>query len=69
VRNVRNQLIEHPESENSRALIWSFAFDEKKGAILKPAQPIKGNTTFEDAGFIANAEEFRANLEGLLARD
>jgi hypothetical protein len=66
VRLVRNHLIEHPEKKSSRALVWSFGFDEQKGAILKSGQPIKGTTAFEDPGFTANAEEFRTNLELLL---
>jgi hypothetical protein len=66
VRAVRNQLIEHPDPE-AQSHLPAFQIDDKVGPMLKPflregSQPI-------DRGLWVNAEEFRTNLERVLAKE
>lgn len=63
VRNVRNQLLEHPEG--SGLLAQSFMVGGEQGPTLKP-DPQNEQDKFTDKGLEANALEFRTNLERLL---
>ncbi|MBK9169469.1 MAG: hypothetical protein IPM24_18680 [Bryobacterales bacterium] len=66
VRNVRNQLIEHPEGGNSRVLIQSWGSRSARGPVLKAARYGEQEHIFPDQGLYVNAEEFRTNLTAVL---
>jgi hypothetical protein len=64
IRQVRNQLIEHPAGADSRAVNWNFVFglDMEDGPIIKPLGP-RGSPKHppvNDAGLYANARAFVA---------
>jgi hypothetical protein len=65
VRNVRNHLIEHPEGASSRVFIASWGTGSG-GPVMKAARYEGQEDVFPDAGFFANAVEFRERLNALL---
>jgi hypothetical protein len=67
VRNVRNQLIEHPE-KNDRIFAQSFASGNETGPVLKSYRPAGQPTTYQDEGLYVNAAEFATNLLAGIAR-
>jgi len=72
VRNVRNHLIEHPESRDSRVFIASWGRGGPQGPVLKSIRYSGQEATWPDRGLYRNAVEFRdrltAALEGAIAR-
>lgn len=66
VRDVRNKLLEHPESSSSGVVTGGFAFGGVNGPTLKHGRPVRVPTAFPDAGLYINAEEYRRNLESTL---
>lgn len=69
VRNVRNQLIEHPEKKkHSSVFIQSFGVGGERGPTLKPDRLEGQENVFPDAGLEANTLEFKRELEKLLDR-
>jgi hypothetical protein len=65
VRDVRNQLIEHPE-KGDKIFIQSFATGGPNGPVLKVYRPTGTATTFQDMGLYVNAEEFADSLSQAL---
>lgn len=68
VRDVRNQLIEHPEGGNSGVLQRSFSSGGPQGPVVKPQREPGKEGVFPDAGLHANATEFAENLTSTLRR-
>jgi hypothetical protein len=66
VRAVRNQLIEHPDPE-AQSHLPAFQIDDKVGPMLKPF--LREGSPPIDRGLCVNVEEFRTNLERVLAKE
>jgi len=67
VRDVRNQLIEHPEKvKDGRIFFQSFGMGGDRGPNLKPIVTEEQEEKFPDAGLETNSKEFKDNLEKLL---
>lgn len=63
VRNVRNNLLEHPEGSASGAVHGVFAVGNKKtGPVIKMVRFPLENELWKDAGLWVNAEELAQNL-------
>jgi hypothetical protein len=69
IRDVRNQLIEHPEGNNSRASGQSFLYgnDLPWGPIIKPFGP-RATPGFHDDGLYVNARQAIDRLRDILLR-
>jgi hypothetical protein len=68
VRNVRNQLIEHPESRDGILFWGGLKIGEPGGPILKFIDPffvrdLLGDKNHPDAGLFVNAKEFYEKLK------
>ena len=59
VRDVRNQLLEHPEGKNSTVIENGRSYSLTDGPIVKGTDKVE---IFPDRGLYVNAEEFRAEL-------
>jgi hypothetical protein len=68
VRDVRNQLIEHPEGKDSRVFNRTFAWSLESGMHLKSGRQVWESKEFADNGLDANAGEFNENLRVALSR-
>jgi hypothetical protein len=66
VRNVRNQLLEHPEGANSRVFINSWGFGASHGPVLKALRYEGQEQIFPDNGLYSNALEMKQNMESFL---
>lgn len=66
VRNVRNQLLEHPEGVNSRVFINSWGFGASHGSVLKALRYEGQEQIFPDNGLYKNALEMKQNMERIL---
>lgn len=66
VRDVRNHLIEHPESAASQVFAQSIGYGGEHGPTLKTGRPAGERMAFPDKGLYLNAAEFKQNLEALL---
>jgi hypothetical protein len=66
VRDVRNQLIEHPEGKNSRVFNQTFSWSPDCGMQLKSGRQEWETSEFVDPGFTANASQFAERLESAL---
>jgi hypothetical protein len=62
IRNVRNQLIEHPEGKSSGVLMMSFGFGGDCGPVIKALRLQQQVDIWPDRGLFANADEFADNL-------
>ena len=67
IRDVRNHLIEHPETM-SKVLDGSFKHGGAEGPVLKPIRSETQKDIALDRGLFINAAEMRGKLEGRLAR-
>jgi hypothetical protein len=65
VREVRNELMEHPE-KGDEIFAQSFSSGGPEGPVLKGYRPAGTARTFQDRGLYVNAEEFAANLSHAL---
>lgn len=65
IRNVRNNLIEHPGGPASQVFCQNHSFGGHEGPQLKLQG---GVVSFIDKGLFVNAAEFKTNLEVLLNR-
>jgi hypothetical protein len=65
VRDVRNQLIQHPE-KGDKIFVQSFVSGGPDGPILKPWRPAGTAATFQDKGLYVNAQEFASNFSRAL---
>lgn len=64
---VRNCLIEHPEKQEEKIYMYSYAWgNDDRGPILKNARPTVQSFEISDNGFWKNAKEFKDGLEELL---
>jgi hypothetical protein len=68
VRDVRNQLLEHPEGGASGILMVSFGRGGSQGPVIKPLRPVGREHVFPDGGLFANASEFSNALNALLQK-
>lgn len=66
VRDIRNQLLEHPEGAASRILMSSFGRGGAGGPVIKPLRPVGRESVFPDAGLFANSEDFANALSNLI---
>jgi len=66
IRNVRNKLLEHAEGKDAQVRLHSFACGGPQGPVLRAIRYVGQESIFPDNGLYSNAEELRANLEGLL---
>jgi hypothetical protein len=66
VRNVRNQLIEHPEGKDSLIFNRTFSWSQDSGMLLKSGRHLWEHDKFVDVGLKVNANEFCENLYSLL---
>lgn len=66
VRNVRNQLIEHPEGKDSLIFNRTFSWSQDSGMLLKSGRHLWEHDKFVDAGLKINANEFCESLYSLL---
>ena len=66
VRDVRNQLLEHPEGNDSQVLMVSFGRGGSNGPLIKPLRQVGQEQVFPDSGLFLNAREFGENLDHLL---
>jgi len=62
IRNVRNHLLEHPESKSSGVLINSFGMGEPHGPVLKAIRYDYQADLWTDKGLFKNALEFGENI-------
>jgi hypothetical protein len=63
VRDVRNQMLEHPNKKNGYLMWGRVAIDERGGPILKYVEdPISEGKSHPDAGLFVNAKEFYEKL-------
>jgi hypothetical protein len=60
IRNVRNHMLEHPNTEHGLMASW-WQFDCPEGLILAPGSPV-GQAKFTDKGLYPNAQEFVEKL-------
>lgn len=67
VRNVRNHLMEHPESKDGVEAPHSWGWGKEHGPVLKAVRPV-GDMRFSDPGLYVNAQELADNLEAALQR-
>ena len=67
VRDVRNNLIEHPENSHSRVLFNSFTWTPELGPQIKAVRPVGSTQVFMDAGLFVNAKQFYDQLSRRLA--
>jgi hypothetical protein len=67
VRNTRNKLLEHVENSDSLVFTRSFGCGGSQGPVLRAIRLSTQENIFPDRGLYVNAEEFRENLERLLA--
>lgn len=65
IRIIRNQLIEHPEGENSGTTHDSFSYSKNEGPFIKGLR-VGGQTKHMDSGFKINNEEFLRELKAVL---
>lgn len=66
IRNIRNQIIEHPETVDFSSN--GFSYGTSTGPIINTI----GNDNiivYKDKGFFKNAEEFKTNLESVLKKN
>ena len=63
IRNVRNNLIEHPERPSSNIMISSFGYGMPQGPVLKALRYSHQTEIFPDAGLFVNAVEFFTAVE------
>ena len=68
VRDVRNQLIEHPEGKESQIFNRTFMWSQDTGMHLKSGRNEWESSEFVDAGIKANAREFSEKLDISLER-
>ena len=68
IRNVRNQLLEHPEKNNSKMLTESFSWGKASGPVIKARRKEKEVRIFPDVGLYENYLEFQKNLNDLLRK-
>jgi hypothetical protein len=68
VSRVRNQLLVHPETDQDRGRrgLWSFSFGEHGDARLHFGTVDAAPPHFQDAGLMANVDEFRTELAALV---
>ena len=66
VRDVRNQLMEHPE-KGDEIYAQSFSSGGAEGPVLKGYRPAGTSKTYPDMGLYVNAEEFASNLSRALS--
>jgi hypothetical protein len=66
VRNVRNQLLEHPEGKNSTVIENGSSFGFDCGPVIKGVRRVDKVDVFPDKGLYINAQEFATNLEAKL---
>jgi hypothetical protein len=62
IRDVRNHLIEHPESKASGVTINSFGWHPERGPTIKSCRTVETVGVFPDAGLLANAKNFYEEL-------
>jgi hypothetical protein len=65
-RDVRNQLLEHPEGKYSQVFIESFGFGKENGPALKAMRYAGQEHVFPDKGLYCNATEIKEVLEHIL---
>ncbi len=69
VRDVRNNLIEHPEAKDIQVILQSFSLGNKEsGPIIKAIRYSDQTEIFPDKGLYFNAEEIKTNLEKVLIK-
>lgn len=66
VGQVRNQLLEHPESRNSGVFKQTFGWGSEEGPIIKMGRHGDQWEIFQDAGLYVNAEELKESLDTYL---
>jgi hypothetical protein len=66
VREVRNQLLAHPEGADSRIFSMGSAWGGQRGPIVKAIREAGKEDLFVDRGLYVNGAEFRDKLEELL---
>lgn len=66
VRDVRNQLLEHPEGKNSTVIENGTSFGFDCGPVIKGVRRVDKVHIFPDKGLYINAQEFATNLEAKL---
>lgn len=63
VRDVRNQILMHPEQHSNPWIDWSWGYGGAEGPHLR-GQAVVGETgQYQDRGLFVNASEFAAELE------
>ncbi len=65
IRDVRNQLIEHPKKDEV-STVRGFAIGNNQTGIVLAVGRSDGENSFHDKGFFYNIEEFKSNFEKLL---
>lgn len=68
IRNVRNQLLEHPENSRSRMFTESFSWGKASGPVIKARRKEKEVRIFPDVGLYENYLEFQENFNKLLKK-
>jgi hypothetical protein len=63
VRDVRNQLLEHPEGKKSTVIENGSSFGFDCGPVIKGVRRVDKVHIFPDKGLYINAQEFATNLE------
>lgn len=63
VRDVRNNLLIHPEGKGSKILSISFMWDRRVGSIIKPKRLEHEAGRHVDQGLLPNMEEFFRSFE------
>jgi hypothetical protein len=63
IRDVRNQLLEHPEGKNSTVIENGTSFGFDCGPVIKGVRRVDKVDIFPDKGLYVNAQEFATNLE------
>jgi hypothetical protein len=68
VRDVRNQLIEHPDKKKHSGVTHpTFGWTSKNGPRIKGVR-VKGQTGFDDPGLFVNSEAFRSAVSKACAQ-
>ena len=67
VRDVRNHLLEHPESSDSQVFTRSFGAGGTDGPVVKSVRETGQESIWPDHGLFANAREFDENLKRTLS--
>ncbi len=62
VRDVRNHLLEHPESKDSQVFARSFGAGGANGPVVKSIRETGHEEVWPDQGLFFNAREFDLNL-------